>query len=928
TEFLLKLPNIYDLLITDDVYKNMDISSQLDYFFAIEKLSKLYGVGEIAVAKASMELGKKFGVHFGKIIFDHRYAIKLQLHSLPTNALKKPTTTFDQRLFISIVWIVDIVLTAICVLFTPLLWLKIVVGICVFFAIFSPCNTLVSKLCGLVLPRRIAHRMSFKNLPNDASTLVVVSNLISSTEQAKECYDKICVAKERERDKNINFCMLIDLKRSNKEIDESDSEIFEYFDNLIDNDIAVLIRKRIKVSSGWAGYERKRGAIEQLNKSLLTTNFDAFCYTKNTPKKPKFVVVLDDDTRLKVGAINSAVCAMLHPQNENFDLMTFDCKTALSSIKNKFAKLDNANCGVDNYCNYSDFYYNLSGKSIFCGKGIYRLDNFFNKLNGKIPTGKVLSHDIIEGAILTTGALALPCFEDAPTSFCSYVARQNRWFRGDLLLSKFLFSKNISSPIYNHIILGNIIYSLSSIFNLTLLICMIITSNVMLLLPLGATTLMLPLVNAMFNLFEYSTTKKYRYNLYAIAKIGYEAIKNIFMLPFWALNNAIIVAKTIFYRIFKKDKLLSWKTFYEQQNSNSVQNFVKLIMFSVIVATIFACVFYKNIFATSYVVAFLITIFTQYILQLIPTKCAAKLKEKDKMFLKEVAKKTCDYFDEMLACDTILCDNCQIYPIGNGVKITSPTNIGFGLLSKICQYKLDYCNIDDCKKSIISQLEKIAKLKKWNGHLYNWYEVVGGEPTQNKFVSSVDSGNFVAALYVTLEFCKENNWEWASKQTEFLIEQTNFEKLFLPQKMLYAIGFSEDKNTLIGAYDMLASESRLLSFVACARKGDMRAWQNLCRTNTNVRGNILVSWSGTAFEYLMPQLFLPDIENSLLTTSNRRFCKLMSSSKCCGLWGISESGYYKFDNNLNYQYHAFGLAKVSLKAQLNRCVISPYSSAL
>ena len=46
-------------------------------------------------------------------------------------------------------------------------------------------------------------------------------------------------------------------------------------------------------------------------------------------------------------------------------------------------------------------------------------------------------------------------------------------------------------------------------------------------------------------------------------------------------------------------------------------------------------------------------------------------------------------------------------------------------------------------------------------------------------------------------------------------------------------------------------------------------------------------------------------------------------------WGISESGYFAFDVNLNYQYQAFGVPDLGYKRELQEdLVIAPYACVL
>jgi len=132
---------------------------------------------------------------------------------------------------------------------------------------------------------------------------------------------------------------------------------------------------------------------------------------------------------------------------------------------------------------------------------------------------------------------------------------------------------------------------------------------------------------------------------------------------------------------------------------------------------------------------------------------------------------------------------------------------------------------------------------------------------------------------------------------------------------------------------MLASESRLGIFVAIAQgKIPQESWFSLGRLLTNSKGGpILLSWSGSMFEYLMPQLVMPSYENTLLFQTNIATVKrhIEYAKKRGTPWGISESGYNTVDTNLNYQYHAFGVPGLGLKRGLEEdLVIAPYASML
>jgi cyclic beta-1,2-glucan synthetase len=134
-------------------------------------------------------------------------------------------------------------------------------------------------------------------------------------------------------------------------------------------------------------------------------------------------------------------------------------------------------------------------------------------------------------------------------------------------------------------------------------------------------------------------------------------------------------------------------------------------------------------------------------------------------------------------------------------------------------------------------------------------------------------------------------------------------------------------------YDMLASEARMGIFVGIAQGLlPQESWFSLGRLLTDSKnGPVLLSWSGSMFEYLMPQLVMPTFENTLLHATNIAMVKrqIEYGNKRDVPWGISESGYNSVDTSLNYQYQAFGVPGLGLKRGLEEdLVIAPYASML
>ncbi len=158
--------------------------------------------------------------------------------------------------------------------------------------------------------------------------------------------------------------------------------------------------------------------------------------------------------------------------------------------------------------------------------------------------------------------------------------------------------------------------------------------------------------------------------------------------------------------------------------------------------------------------------------------------------------------------------------------------------------------------------------------------------------------------------------------------------LYDPATHLMAIGYNlSERRRDVSFYDLLASEARLGSFVAIAQgQIPQDNWFALGRQLTVAGGDpILLSWSGSMFEYLMPLLVMPNFDNTLLDqTYNAAVQRQIEYGAQRGVpWGISESGFNTFDAALNYQYRAFGVPGLGLKRGLgDDLVVAPYASMM
>jgi cyclic beta-1,2-glucan synthetase len=192
---------------------------------------------------------------------------------------------------------------------------------------------------------------------------------------------------------------------------------------------------------------------------------------------------------------------------------------------------------------------------------------------------------------------------------------------------------------------------------------------------------------------------------------------------------------------------------------------------------------------------------------------------------------------------------------------------------------------------------------------------------------TLDTGEMKAEVLV-------NGFKDLARRSDALFQAMDFSFLFDPQRQVFHIGYNVTASGLdLNYYDLLASEARLTSLVAIA-KGEVPQshWLHLGRPFTRVDGRqALISWSATMFEYLLPRLMVRSEPGTLLGQTLEVVAdrQIKYGREKNIPWGISESGYYRFDANQFYQYRAFGVPGLGYKRGLaDDLVITPHASLL
>jgi cyclic beta-1,2-glucan glucanotransferase len=174
----------------------------------------------------------------------------------------------------------------------------------------------------------------------------------------------------------------------------------------------------------------------------------------------------------------------------------------------------------------------------------------------------------------------------------------------------------------------------------------------------------------------------------------------------------------------------------------------------------------------------------------------------------------------------------------------------------------------------------------------------------------------------------------AAKLAGEFADGMDFGMLLDQNRKLLCVGYDlESERCSNACYDLLATESRTGAFVAIAKEDiPQETWFSLGRAHTLDQGHpVLLSWTGTMFEYLMPTLWMRSHPNTLLERSQAAAVRSQQAyGNTLGVpWGISESAYSELNEAGHYKYYAFGLPHLALrKPDVDHLVISPYSTFL
>ena len=832
----------------------------------------------------------------------------------------------------------------------------------------------------LFRPRPVCRLELEEGIPKEGKTLCVIAGLLTGEKSGAEyaaLLERYRLA-NRDAGEHLLFGLLADLPDRAEPMGgaargwaEAARREIEALNGKYGGGFYLLFRPPIfhPVDEVWQGWERKRGALLELARLLRGRRcaLQVRAGDRRRLQGVKFVLTLDSDTSLNVGAARELAGAMLHPLNRavvdrrrrvvraGYGVLQPRVGVELGAAnKSQFSRIFAGQGGVDPYGSASsDVYHDLFDQGTYTGKGIFDVDAFLTCLDGRFPENRVLSHDLLEGSYLHAGLIGdVELTDGYPYKVNSYFARLHRWVRGDWQLLPWLGrtvrnqagdrEPNPISPMAKWKIFDNLRRSISPVCTLlALLLGMCLTGA-----DFGAAAGVAVLCAASNLLlsgaelaFRGGAGAHARYHSTIIAGLGGVVLQTLVQLLFlpvhaWTCASAAVTA--LWRQLVTRRGLLAWVTAADaerRQGDGVWANYKK--QWPAVAAGLAAMLFARfPAGAAAGLVWALSPVFAWAMSRPIPDK--KSVSAADRAFLLHQGAAIWGYFADFLRPEDhwLPPDNWQEQPAVGLARRTSPTNIGMALLCCLAAADLDFISREKAAELLGHMLDTLEGLPKWRGHLFNWYDTATAQAMSPRYVSTVDGGNLCGCLIALREGLAEWGEEALAARAGALAGAMDFSLLYDRERRLFFIGYDDAKGEYTqGWYDLMASEARQTSYLAVAR-GEVspRHWRRLGRMLVGENDySGMASWTGTMFEYFMPNLLLPAEPNSAMYES-LAFCVYAQRRRARRKnvpWGISESGFYAFDGAFNYQYKAHGVQRLGLKRGLDDdLVIAPYATFL
>ena len=399
------------------VYQRMDERSRRDYRARVETLSRRKNKSEARVAEEALRLAERAeGVrrrHIGYWLYENPLGA-----GVPRRG--------------GAAYILANVLFALAISAASALWTKsVLTGVLALLPVSELVKVLLDRALLRAVPPRHLPRLALKDgVPPEGKTVCVLSVLLTGEKAADGALRRLeeFRAASRSCGENLLFGLLCDLPESGETLSHADRALLDRaaaktaaLNARCGGGFFLFTRDRLYShdSGKFAPWERKRGAVLELCR-LLAGESTALCVRAGDAAKlrsTRYILTLDADTRLEPESAGELIGAALHPLNRP----AVDPKRGIvfrghgvlhpriavsleSAYRNDFTRLFAPAPGGDPYgSDAGEVYMDAFQSGGFAGKGLIHVGAYLACLGERIPEGRVLSHDALEGAFLRGG---------------------------------------------------------------------------------------------------------------------------------------------------------------------------------------------------------------------------------------------------------------------------------------------------------------------------------------------------------------------------------------------------------------------------------------------------------------------------------------------------------------------------------------------
>ena len=572
-------------------------------------------------------------------------------------------------------------------------------------------------------------------------------------------------------------------------------------------------RKWSESEQKWIGRERKRGKLEELNAFLCGEGSSrpiadargsekdargsendgpgseaSVLDTGRLPVQISYVITLDADTQLPTEAARRLIETIAHPLNKvQIDPVSHTRRHGYTIIQprvsitlpgataTRFTRVFADAAGTDPYCRtVSDAQQDLFLEAMFHGKAIYDVRAFHEILGNRFPPDTILSHDLIEGAHAGVGlATDIELFEHLPTGYGSFAVRQHRWLRGDWQIARWAFrsvpaangstTTNPLSGINRWRVMDNLRRSLAPVAAMLLLLLgwLISAAPGVWSLVVGLAVAIPAIAPLLDRLARRVQGTAHRWQ--GAADELFRAGVMIAFLPHQAWLSVDAIVRVFYRRHVSHRRLLEWQTAARASSDahhHMNATFRQLLIISGLSAALMIVLLVEGEFAPTsiFVILWIASpLLMRWLSGTAPSRARRKLGAGENLFLRRVARETWRFFDDLVGPQTnwLPPDNTQLALRIEVAPRTSPTNIGLWLTSALAARDFGYLTPDEFCRRCSRTMETLGRMEPYEGHLFNWYDTGTLEPLNPRYVSTVDSGNLIAALWVLQQGCTD-----------------------------------------------------------------------------------------------------------------------------------------------------------------------------